>query len=108
MRVFLLVSAVIISGTLPRSENRVWETSKMDFRRDSEVSNGGGRLQLGVRGGKSGSTGNHGGPGIHLADAREIELHQWKSGCNTNWCNKYYYNLEQCSTHDLRDDSFVS
>ena len=98
MRVFLLVSAVIISGKLPRSQSQIWETSKIDLERDSEVSNGGGRCQPGVRVGKSGSVGNHGGPRIHLANARKIELHQWKSGCNTNW---YYQMRLVTKLHDF-------
>ena len=90
MRLFLLISAMIIWGTRPGSKFVISDTSKMEFRRDSEASNGGGWLLLGVTGGKSGSTGNHGGPGIHPANARKIKLHQWKSGCNTNWYNQYY------------------
>ena len=87
IRVFLLISALKIIGNLRGNEFVILESSKMDFRGDSEVSNGGGRLQLGVTGGKARSTGNHGGPGIHLANARIIEPHHW-TGCNTNW---YYH-----------------
>ena len=53
----------------------------MDFRLDSDVSDGGGCLLVSVTVGKSGSTGNH----------RIIQHHQWKSSCNANWYNQLIY-----------------
>ena len=69
---FLIGFRSEIIGTQPCKKLVILNTSKMDVRRDSDVSDGGGCLLVGVTVGKSGSTGNHGGPGFHLANARKI------------------------------------